>query len=123
MANNSQPKKGSTEIECYLKFFGKLPESGVTPELVECAEKFVKILDEYGRSLRDAVCLLDPISRLRLHSPAPAVTVGTKNRTKRLKAYTNPHTGEVVYSKAGNLRILREWRKQYGAEAVLSWRS
>lgn len=123
MAKKIQPKKYSIEIECYLKSFGKLPDSGVTPELTECAQKFVQILDEYGRSVGDAVCLLDPISRLRLHTPAPPVMVGRKNRTKRLKAFTNPHTGEIVYSKAGNLRILREWRKQYGADVVLSWRS
>lgn len=123
MTSESQPKHGSIDIVSYSKSFGKLPDSGVTPELVECAQKFVQILDEYGHSVRDAVCLLDPISRLRLHTPAPPVMVGTKNRTKRLKAYTNPHTGEVVYSKAGNLRMLKEWRKQYGADAVLSWRS
>ena len=123
MAKKSQSKQCSIEIEIYLKSFGKLPDSGVTPELMECVQKFVQILDEYGRSVRDAVCLLDPISRLRLHTPAPPVIAGKKNRTKRLKAYINPHTGEVVYSKAGNLRILREWRKQYGAEVVLSWRS
>lgn len=111
------------KVESYLHSFGQLPDEGITPELEECAKEFMRLLDEYGYTVKDAVCLLDPISRLRLHVPASPVLVGRKNRSKRLKTYTNPHTGEVVQSKGGTLLILRLWRQQYGAEVVRSWRS
>lgn len=114
---------GSLHDNAYLVSFGKLPEGGRTPELERCAKAFLELLDYYDCTVKDAVCLLDPISRLRLHTPAAEVVEGKKNRTKRVKVWTNPHTGEVVYSKAGNLVILRQWRKQYGADAVLSWKS
>ncbi|MGM3216462.1 hypothetical protein ACSQ5K_14715 [Pseudomonas sp. PhalM4] len=114
---------GGCDVNAYLESFGEPPEEGRTPELEKCAKAFLELLDYHGFTVKDAVCLLDPISRLRLHTPAAEIVEGKKNRTKRLKAWTNPHTGEVVYSKAGNLVILREWRKQYGADAVLSWKS
>lgn len=120
---NSENNQGDgCDLNAYLLSFGELPKEGRTPELERCAQDFLKLLGYYGLTVKDAVCLLDPISRLRLHIPAAEIVEGKKNRTKRIKAWTNPFTGEIVYSKAGNLVILREWRKKYGADVVLTWK-
>lgn len=43
-------------------------------------------------------------------------------RTRALQVYKNPETGEVVKTRGGNQKTLNEWREEYGAETVRSWR-
>jgi hypothetical protein len=38
-----------------------------------------------------------------------------------VKQYKNPHNGEVIETKGGNHKLLKEWKAQYGAEEVESW--
>jgi len=40
---------------------------------------------------------------------------------RRTKRYKNPHTGVVVLTRGGNHATLRDWRKQWGLEAVDGW--
>ena len=42
-------------------------------------------------------------------------------KTRPLKTYRNPHTGEVVETRGGNHKTLNAWRKQYGKEEVARW--
>lgn len=42
-------------------------------------------------------------------------------RERQLKRYLNPNTNEVVETKGGNHKILKEWKTQFGAELVESW--
>lgn len=46
---------------------------------------------------------------------------GTKSRRKKLRVYTNPHTGQEVKTRGANHRVLNEWRAQYGKEVVDQW--
>lgn len=53
---------------------------------------------------------------------APAVEPKSATRKPRqVKVYKNPHTGELVETKGGNHRTLKEWKAQYGAATVESW--
>jgi hypothetical protein len=38
-----------------------------------------------------------------------------------VKVYKNPHTGEVVETKGGNHKTLKEWKAEYGSDTVESW--
>jgi hypothetical protein len=38
-----------------------------------------------------------------------------------LKVYKNPHTGEVVETKGGNHKTLKEWKAEHGSATVESW--
>lgn len=35
--------------------------------------------------------------------------------------YKNPESGEVVETKGGNYRTLKEWKAEYGSDTVESW--
>jgi len=38
------------------------------------------------------------------------------------KLWTNPHTGETVWSRRRDHKTLLAWTEEYGLEAVLSWK-
>lgn len=80
-------------------------------------EKLRSLMAEYGKSLKDIIAILDPQART-----AQAKTVTTSSRRARqTKVYRNPHNGEVVETKGGNHKILKQWKEQYGADAVEGW--
>ena len=95
--------KGDTAIQAEMEFENKLRA----------------LLAEYGFSLRDVVNLLDPKANVRQQSP-----VGQEKTTRKpreVKVYKNPHTGEVVETKGGNHKTLKEWKAQHGSATVESW--
>ena len=50
-------------------------------------------------------------------SQAPA----GKSRTRATKRYKNPNTGEIIETKGGNHKILKEWKAKWGKDVVESW--
>jgi len=38
-----------------------------------------------------------------------------------VKVYKNPESGEVVETKGGNHKALKEWKAKYGSATVESW--
>jgi hypothetical protein len=46
----------------------------------------------------------------------------TPRRERPLKRYKNPHNGEIIETKGGNHKILKQWKAQYGGAEVESWR-
>ncbi|RAI64758.1 transcriptional regulator [Pseudomonas fluorescens] len=92
-------------------------DAGLKKE-IEFESKLRALLAEYGYSLKDVINLLDPQAGRR----APAVESKTSTRRPRqVKVYKNPHTGEVVETKGGNHKTLKEWKAQHGAATVESW--
>lgn len=95
----------------------KLSGSEALMKELEFEERLRALMAEYGKNLRDIIKIIDPeASKKVVAQPA------TKMRAPRaLKTYRNPHTGETIETKGGNHRQLKEWKQQYGAEAVASW--
>jgi len=94
-------------------------DAGLKKE-IEFETKLRALLAEYGYSLPNVINLLDPQASRR----APAVVSKVGSRKPRLvKVYKNPHNGEIVETKGGNHKTLKEWKAQYGAETVESWLS
>jgi hypothetical protein len=92
-------------------------DAGLKKE-IEFETKLRALLGEYGYSLKDVINLLDPQSGRR----APATESKASSRKPRqVKIYKNPHTGEVVETKGGNHKTLKEWKAKHGAAAVESW--
>jgi hypothetical protein len=82
-------------------------------------EKLLALMQEYGKSLRDIIAILDA-------SPAslrggPSLPSPKARRPRVVKVYENPHTGELIETKGGNHRGLRAWKDQYGADTVEGW--
>lgn len=92
-------------------------DAGLKKE-IEFETKLRALLAEYGYSLPNVINLLDPQSGRR----APAVDSKASTRKPRqVKIYKNPHTGEVVETKGGNHKMLKEWKAEYGSSTVESW--
>jgi len=92
-------------------------DSGLKKEM-EFEDKLRALLAQYGFSLKNVINLLDPQAGRR----APVVKPKTGSRKPRqLKVYKNPHTGEVVETKGGNQKTLKEWKTKHGAATVESW--
>lgn len=88
---------------------------------IEFEQKLRGLLAEYGFSLKNIIALLDPhASRAARGAPAAASSKGQR-KPRAVKVYKNPHTGEVVETKGGNHKTLKEWKAKHGADTVESW--
>lgn len=85
---------------------------------IEFETNLRKLLDQYGFSLKHIINLLDPQSAKR--TQATAATPGTR-KPRQLKTYKNLHTGEVVETRGGNHKTLKEWKAEHGADVVEGW--
>ena len=86
---------------------------------LEFEGKLRTLMGEYQKSLRDIIALLDPEAKTAkgVRAAKPAVV----KRARKLKQYKNPHSGEVIETKGGNHKILKEWKAKWGADVVEGW--
>lgn len=87
---------------------------------IEFESKLRELLGEYNKSLKDIISILDPQLSSRPGKP-PAAPVKASRKPRSVKLYKNPHSGEVVETKGGNHKTLKQWKAEYGAETVESW--
>jgi hypothetical protein len=85
---------------------------------MEFETKLRALLAKYGYSLKDVVNLLDPQAGRR--TPA-AQSQSSTRKPRQVKVYKNPESGEVVETKGGNHKTLKEWKAKYGSDTVESW--
>ncbi|WBM48180.1 histone-like nucleoid-structuring protein, MvaT/MvaU family [Pseudomonas putida] len=95
--------KGSSELQAEIQFETKLRD----------------LLAEYGYSLRDIINILDPQANRR--ATAPAAAEKAPRRARQVKQYKNPHNGEIIETKGGNHKLLKEWKAEYGSDVVEGW--
>ncbi|MBD8757774.1 MULTISPECIES: histone-like nucleoid-structuring protein, MvaT/MvaU family [Pseudomonas] len=86
---------------------------------IEFETKLRDLLGEYGHSLKDVINILDPQGGSR--KSAAAAPEKAVRRARTVKVYKNPHNGEIVETKGGNHKTLKEWKGQYGSDEVESW--
>jgi hypothetical protein len=92
-------------------------DAGLQKE-IDFEKKLRDLLAKYGYSLKDVINLLDPQAGRR--APAAQSQSGTR-KPRQVKVYKNPESGEVVETKGGNHKTLKEWKAKYGADQVESW--
>lgn len=95
--------KGSSELQAEIEFETKLRD----------------LLNKYGYSLRDIINILDPQASRR--ASAPAAAEKAPRRARQIKQYKNPHNGEIIETKGGNHKLLKEWKAAYGSDVVEGW--
>ncbi|WP_433884425.1 histone-like nucleoid-structuring protein, MvaT/MvaU family [Pseudomonas vranovensis] len=93
-------------------------DSGLKQE-IEFEQKLKALLEEYGMSLRQVISILDPSKGASVS--AISASSGAHRKPREVKRYKNPHSGEVVETKGGNHKILKQWKQEYGSEFVESW--
>ncbi|RRV39250.1 histone-like nucleoid-structuring protein, MvaT/MvaU family [Pseudomonas sp. p106] len=87
---------------------------------IEFEKKLRSLLESYGFSLRHVVEILDPQAASR-RGPATASAAKPSRKARAVKVYKNPHNGELIETKGGNHKLLKEWKQEYGADEVESW--
>lgn len=88
---------------------------------LEFEGKLRELMGEYQKSLRDIIALLDPDARSTKTPRGAAKAPVASKRARRVKQYKNPNTGEVIETKGGNHKTLKEWKAKWGADTVESW--
>ncbi|NKF28144.1 DNA binding protein [Pseudomonas sp. BGM005] len=96
-------------------------DSGLKKEM-EFESKLRALLGEYGFSLKNIISILDPEAGRRSSAPI-AVPVKPARKARDVKIYKNPNSGELIQTKGGNHRQLKEWKVEFGADVVESWRT
>ncbi|MEB8059250.1 histone-like nucleoid-structuring protein, MvaT/MvaU family [Pseudomonas fulva] len=86
---------------------------------IEFEQKLRDLLAEYGYSLRNIVAILDPQALTR--QTGTASHAQTSRKPRQVKTYKNPLTGELVQTKGGNHKTLKEWKAEFGSDEVESW--
>lgn len=92
-------------------------DSGLKKEM-EFETRLRALLGEYSYSLKDVINLLDPKSGRRAPFAEPQAST---RKPRQVKVYKNPNTGEVVETKGGNHKTLKEWKAEHGSATVESW--
>ncbi|MBC3363954.1 DNA binding protein [Pseudomonas sp. Z5-35] len=87
---------------------------------LEFEGKLRTLMGEYSKSLRDIIALLDPEAKSSKAPRGAVKTTGTK-RARKVKQYKNPHNGEVIETKGGNHKTLKEWKAKWGGDVVEGW--
>ncbi len=88
---------------------------------LEFETRLRELLAEYNKSLPDVLALLDNEGKSAKAAARTAKTEAPTKRTRRLKIYKNPHSGETIETKGGNHKQLKEWKAQWGGDVVESW--
>ncbi len=88
---------------------------------LEFEGKLRTLMGEYQKSLRDIIAMLDPDAKLSKAPRAAAAKPAGAKRARKVKQYKNPNTGEVIETKGGNHKTLKEWKAKWGSDVVESW--
>lgn len=86
---------------------------------LEFEGKLRALMGEYQKSLRDIIAMLDPEAKSGKATRVPKAA--TSKRARKVKQYKNPNTGEVIETKGGNHKTLKEWKAKWGGDVVESW--
>ncbi|GAB7533428.1 DNA binding protein [Pseudomonas sp. 3A(2025)] len=88
---------------------------------LEFEGKLRALMGEYQKSLRDIIALLDPDAKINKAPRGGVVKTTATKRARKVKQYKNPHNGEVIETKGGNHKTLKEWKARWGGDEVESW--
>lgn len=86
---------------------------------LEFEGKLRALMAEYQKSLPSIIAILDPEAKSGKVARA-SKTNGSK-RARKIKQYKNPNSGEVIETKGGNHKVLKEWKAKWGSDVVESW--
>jgi hypothetical protein len=104
------------ELQAHLK---SLSENDKLKQELEFETKLRALMAEYQKALPSIIAILDPQAKAGKVARV-GKTTGTK-RARKMKQYKNPNTGDVIETKGGNHKVLKEWKAKWGSDLVESW--
>lgn len=114
MSKLAEFREAERQLKEQLALLEKLKNDSSLKKELEFKDQLQALMDQYGMNLRNVIDILDP--------QAPSEPAPTQHRRSRqLKTYKNPNTGEIIETKGGNHKTLKAWKQQFGAETVESW--
>lgn len=95
---------------------GNLQDDPKLQSELDFKRELEELMEKYQQTASDVVGILNP------EESANDSDKGQPKRKKRkLKVYEHPDTGEVIQTRGGNHKQLREWKNEHGDEMVNSW--
>lgn len=105
-------------MEQLAEELSKLEDDQALKQELEFENRVKDLMSEFEKNPRDVLQILAVIDP----SLATEGSTTTSTRAKRpLKTFKNPHTGEVVRTRGGNHKTLKDWREKYGKDEVAKW--
>lgn len=89
-----------------------LKNDPVLQKSIEFESKLKKLMSQYNQDLRSVIVILDP--NVSLRASADGGSEKKQRKARVLKRYKNPESGEVIETKGGNHKILKQWQQTYG---------
>jgi hypothetical protein len=92
-------------------------------QLAQETEAIIEVSDRIRKEAKERNIPLLEIA----YALVPELTKGVRvepvaqKRTRPMKRYSNPETGEVIETKGGNHTKLKEWKLKYGSATVEGW--
>ena len=83
----------------------------------EFATRLHALVKEYDQDIENVIKMVMPGD---ISSLVAEYTASTRRRPVR--SYLNPYTQERIETRGANHRTLKEWKAQYGANIVETWR-
>lgn len=113
-------RNAERELRQQLEALESLKSDGALQKELEFEDRLKSLMSEYGVDLVGLISILDPHS---ISKPGfKGYEGGARTRqARKVKRYKNPHSGEVVETKGGNHRVLKEWKLKWGGDEVESW--
>nr|WP_314577872.1 histone-like nucleoid-structuring protein, MvaT/MvaU family [uncultured Pseudomonas sp.] len=115
MASLADLRKLQNIVEKFQTSLERLNEDPVLQRELEFVSKLRSLLADYGKTLPDAIAVIDP------HPQSSVASLKQPRRPRKIKKYRNPMTGETVETKGGNNRLFGEWKARFGRKEVESW--
>lgn len=88
---------------------------------LEFEGKLRSLMAEYQKALPDITALLSPEKAKSGKAARGAAKPAGGKRARKVKQYKNPNTNEVIETKGGNHKTLKEWKAKWGADTVEGW--
>ncbi|WP_027602312.1 MULTISPECIES: histone-like nucleoid-structuring protein, MvaT/MvaU family [Pseudomonas] len=81
------------------------------------------LLGEHKKSLRDVIAILDTEAGTTnsVARKSKSTLAAKQRRSRQLKRYKHPESGEVIETKGGNHKILKAWKAEHGSDVVEGW--
>ncbi|MDH1143531.1 DNA binding protein [Pseudomonas mosselii] len=121
MSRLAEFRKLEQQLAAQLAELENLKGSSELKKEIEFETKLRDLMKTYGLNLRDVIDLLDP--QVNRRAAAPVASEKAPRRARQVKQYKNPHNGEVIETKGGNHKVLKQWKAQYGVDVVEGWLS
>jgi hypothetical protein len=84
---------------------------------LEFKEQLEMLMSEYEKTSKDVKDILFPNAEPEQAQQQKKTT----RKPRKLKVYKNPLTGEVVETRGGNQKQLKQWKEEHGDEVVEGW--